>query len=253
MITVISKKDTASMNIYSVLQKLAPDMNFLVSEDDIINVNTGKSDTDYFVFASRHKSADKRKTLSVHLIGNWYKAEYGGEERMLSGASSHLFKKFFIELNKQATEAKLDYECTLEATHHGPYVKKPSIFIEIGSAEEQWKDKKAAEVIAKTIIEATKKFGLLAGEEDNWQTALAFGGGHYCKAFNKLMLEEEYAISHICSKYNLPFVDEEMIAKAIGATQERIDLALIDWKGLAGQREKLLRILDSVGLVYEKV
>ena len=252
---VISKKDPASMNIYESLKKIDPTMNFLVSEEDIINVDVSSklAETEYFIFASRHKSASKIKTLSIHLIGNWNKAEYGGEERRLSGASSHLLKKFFIELNIQRDVASLQYKCTLEATHHGPYVSKPSLFIEIGSSEEEWEDKAAGDVIAKTIFTAIHKFSKPAEGEENWQTALVFGGGHYCKAFNKLLLEGEYAFSHICSKYNLPFINEEMIARAIDATKERIDLVLLDWKGLSGEKKRLTEILDEIGLFYEKV
>jgi len=219
---IVSKKNIASMNIYESLKKIAPDMNFYLTDEKITEVDTTNVEGDYLIFASTHKSENKNKTLSVHPIGNWDKAKFGGEERQLSGSSGHLLKKFFIELNKQRDSARIEYECTLEATHHGPYVKKPTLFIEIGSSEEEWKDKKAGEVVARTILEVTKNFG----PEEDWQTALAIGGGHYCRAFNKKMLEGNYAVSHICSKYNLHFLDGEMIARAIESTKENVDLVL---------------------------
>ncbi len=250
---VVSKKDLASLNIYEALKRFKPDIHFLICEEDIINVNTGKANADYFIFTSHHRSEEDRKTLSVHLIGNWNRAEFGGKERKLCAASSHLLKKFFIELNKQAAAAQLQYECTLEATHHGPYCEKPCIFIEIGSSETEWRDKQAAEVVAKTILEATKRFDELEEAEEEWKTALAFGGGHYCTAFNNLELNSNYALSHICSKYNLLLLTEEMIKQAIEVTEERVELALLDWKGLAGEKEKVLKLLENVGLAGEKL
>ena len=35
---------------------------------------------------------------------------------------------------------------SLEATHHGPYLRAPSLFIEIGSTEAEWERTDAAEV-----------------------------------------------------------------------------------------------------------
>lgn len=252
IIVVISKKDIASINIYEELRS-GSNLKFLLVDTDIIHADVSKVKADYVVFASRHKSEVPRKTLSVHPIGNWSKAEYGGKEGMLSATSSYLLKTFFIELNKQAKEAKVDYEVTLEATHHGPYVSKPCLFIEIGSSEKEWRDKGAGKIIAKTIIAALEKFELLNHKEVQWKTALGFGGGHYCQAFNKPMLQDEYAISHIASKYALPFLNEKLIEQAIAKTQEKVEIALLDWKGLSGERERLLALLKKVGLPYEKV
>lgn len=253
---VVSKKDLASMNIYEAIKNLDPESNrynFLISNEEIIRVNTSKvKETDYFIFLSKHASASQKKIFTVHLIGNWHKADFGGKERTLSPASAHLLKKFFIELNKNAASFK-EFECSLEATHHGPLTNRPSLFIEVGSTEKEWQDKKAAKVLAKTVLEATKKFEILEDEEEEWQTCLAFGGGHYCPAFNKLMLREKYAISHICSKYYLKYLDENIIRQAIEKTEEKAELALLDWKGLAGEKERIVRLLKNVGLDYEKV
>jgi len=253
MYVVISKINPASINIYESLRKLAPKTNFFFSDKEILYIDANHLDTDYLVYASTHKSEKQRKTLSVHVTGNWNKAGLGGKPRILSMASSHLLKTFFLELNKQAKEANSDYEVTLEATHHGPYITKPHLFIEIGSSEKEWKDKKAGDVIAKTIIEASKKFDILSEEEQGWKTALGFGGGHYCQAFNKQMLKTNCALSHICPKYALEFLDEKMIKQAIEKTEEKVTLALVDWKGLAGNKEKLIKMLEDVGLDWEKV
>lgn len=264
---VISKHENsiASWNIYEALQRqaqkqnLPPSIKFHISDEEIIHidVSTQEKETDYFIFASTHRSEQHNKTLTVHPIGNWGKAELGGKERTLCGSSAHLLKVFFQELRSQAEKAGIPYQCSLEATHHGPYTQKPAMFIEIGSSEEEWNDAQAADVVARTILEGIKRFGEVeagqrAGETKEWKAALALGGGHYCQAFNKHVLEGEYAISHICSKYALPHLDEEMLRQAINTTEEKVSLALLDWKGLAGEKQRILALLEKAGLEYER-
>ena len=43
-------------------------------------------DIDNIVFLSRHKAASGRPSLTVHPIGNWGRADYGGLEGRISGA-----------------------------------------------------------------------------------------------------------------------------------------------------------------------
>ncbi|KAA3475733.1 D-aminoacyl-tRNA deacylase-like isoform X2 [Gossypium australe] len=73
---------------------------------------------------------------------------------------------------------------TLEATHHGPEINSPTMFVEIGSTEEYWKRQDAAQAIALLVWE-----GLGLGERiavGNWsrdndrnKILLGIGGGHY--------------------------------------------------------------------------
>ena len=52
-----------------------------------------------------------------------------------------IFKNDFIKEINNNRSSVLDYEITIEATHHGPTsLKKPLLFIEIGSTEKQWAD-----------------------------------------------------------------------------------------------------------------
>ena len=273
--TIVISKDArslASWKIYEALQRQmqssgrgagsaglgardsGQNIKFHISDKEIIYVDVSKQEkgADFFIFASTHRSEQHNKTLTVHPIGNWNKADLGGKERMLCGSSAHLLKVFFQELARQVNEAGIPYQCSLEATHHGPYVQKPALFIEIGSGEEEWNDPQAAEVIAKTIIAGIEKFSgnKSKGEGEKWKTAIAFGGGHYCQAFNKHVLGGDYAISHICSKYALPYLDEEMLKQAISVTREQVTCALLDWKGLAGEKQRLIALLEKAGLEY---
>jgi len=255
---VASKQDLAGMNIISELKKLRLPTNaykILLVEEDIIYVEIPPQElynADYIIFASRHEAKDARKTLSVHFPGNWGKAEFGGEEKQLNKVSAYLLKIAFQELTEQAKNS--NYQVTLEATHHGPFLQKPSIFIEIGSTKEEWQDKEAGQVIANTIINAIKKFSELDNKNpEQWKVALALGGTHYCAAFNKLELENKYALSHICSKYFLENINSEILKQAIERTEERVTCVLLDWKGLGKEKERVLKAVEEAGLEVEKV
>ena len=114
-----------------------------------------KIEADIFVFITTHSAAEGRPSLTVHPIGNFGKAEKGGKEKTLCVPHSILLKKIFIELNNNAKEP---YEATMEGTHHGPYMEKPVLFVEIGSTEKEWVDKDAGKIIAKSVINGIGKY-----------------------------------------------------------------------------------------------
>jgi D-aminoacyl-tRNA deacylase len=142
-----------------------------------------------------------------------------------------------------------DYKITLECTHHGPLIDKPCIFIEIGSTENEWKDRKAGFIISKTIRDILEDF------QENPYNEIAFGigGPHYSPNFNKIQLRSNVALSHIIPQYALPLT-EEMVKEAINKTREEIDFALLDWKGLGNseQRKQVIEILDRLYVRYKR-
>jgi len=205
---------------------------------------------DFIIFASRHKSEKKEKTLSVHAPGNWRTAEFGGESGKACKTSAMFQKQIFEKLNLNAEKFHLkDYKITLESTHHGPLINKPCIFIEIGSTENEWRDSKASFVIAKTISETMKEFK----ENPYNEVAIAIGGPHYCPNFNKIQLYSNVAISHIIPQYAFP-LKEDMIQEALNNTEEEVDFALLDWKGLgtSEKKQEVIEILDKLYVRYKK-
>lgn len=114
-----------------------------------------KIDADLFIFISKHSAKEGRPSLTCHPIGNFGNADFGGKEKTLCPVNSILLKNIFIELNRNADSN--DYEVTMEATHHGPYMEKPVLFVEIGSSEKEWEDKNAGNIIAKSVINAIEK------------------------------------------------------------------------------------------------
>jgi len=262
---VASKKDLAGINITTQLSqfrenpvlssmKEQPSFDFYLCDKEIIyteNLDLEKINRyDFIIFASKHKSEKKEKTLSIHAPGNWRNAELGGQPGKICKTSALFQKQIFEKLKINADSHNLkDYKLTLECTHHGPLIDKPCIFIEIGSTETEWKDRRAAFIIAKTIRDIIQDFK----ENPYNEIAIGIGGPHYCPNFNKIQLNSNIALSHIIPQYMLPLT-EEMIKEALEKTQEEIDFVLLDWKGLgnAEERKRILSILDKLFLQYKR-
>ena len=250
---VASKLDKAGTNITTQLSQFG-DFKFYLVDKEIIyteNLDLEKINKyDFIIFASKHKSEKREKTLSVHAPGNWRSADFGGKTGKVCKTSALLLKQIFEKLNENKEKYNLkNYKVTMEATHHGPLIDKPCIFIEIGSTENEWTDRRAAFIIAKTTFEALKEFK----ENPYNEVAIAIGGPHYCPNFNKIQLKSNIAISHVVPQYAFPLT-EEMIKEAIEKTEEEVDFALLDWKGLgkSEQRQEILKILDKLYIRHRR-
>ena len=253
---VASKKDKAGINITTQLSQF-PRENFsfyLVENSAIYNENLDLEKInryDFIIFASKHESEKKEKTLSIHAPGNWRNAEFGGESGKISKTSALFQKKLFEKLNQNVNSSGLSnkYKMTLECTHHGPLINKPCVFIEIGSTQEEWEDRRVGFILAKTILETIKEFKSNPYRE----IAIGIGGPHYCPNFNKLQLNSNVALSHIIPNYAFPLT-EEMIKEAIDNTEEEVDFAVLDWKGMgrSEQREEVVKILDKLYINYKR-
>lgn len=264
---VTSKQDKAGSNITTQLSQLRKNLLlatmdsekpffdfYLIEGETIYTENIDKeriSKYDVIIFASRHESSKKEKTLSVHAPGNWREAKLGGEQGKIC-KSSALFQKFLFEkLNEKTKEFDLDqkYNVTLECTHHGPLLEKPCVYIEIGSTDMEWSDRRAAFVIAQTIKDTIENFS----PNEYHEIGFGIGGPHYCPNFNKLQEKSNVALSHIIPSYALPLT-EEMVKEVLEKTEEDIDYAVLDWKGIGGdeERKRIIKILDKFYIRYRK-
>jgi len=247
---VASKKDPAGMNIIKELQKMKCKTPIYLLEDETVysdNIDK-KINADFIIFASKHQSIKKVKTLTVHAIGNWKKADFGGRDNIICNTSALVLKHFFQELNKQAQNSKLDnYLVSLESTHHGPYIETPCLFIEVGSSIEEWNDLNACRIVAETILESINNFKHI--NKEKLKIAIGIGGPHYCPNFNKIQLGNKFALGYIVAEYALPLT-EQMIKEAISKTKEKVDCFIIDWKGLRNseQRKNILNVLEKFNI-----
>ncbi len=248
-----TKFDTASRNIIMNLMDLGG-FNFHLIEGDMLkteNIDMGKiNQFDYIIFASKHKSEKREKTLSIHAPGNFKEVWGGGEKGMLCPSSAQFQKHLFEKLNKNKIDSGLDrYNVTMEVTHHGPLIDRPCVFIEIGGSEEEWRDKGASFVVAKSIRDAIESWK----ENPYWESAIGIGGPHDCQSFNRIQLKSNIAISHVIPKYVSP-ITEEMILEAANKTIEEVDFAILDWKGLTSSEERnnVIKILEKNYISWKK-
>jgi D-tyrosyl-tRNA(Tyr) deacylase len=264
-LVVASKKDKAGINIATQLAQFKenpllsswankPSFDFYLVEEGIIfteNLNLEKiKEYDFIIFASKHKSEKGEKSLSIHSPGNFRKAEYGGVEGKVCMASALFNKALFEKLNEQAKKFTVtDFKVTLECTHHGPLIDKPCVFIEIGSTETEWVNRRMGFIIAKTIQETIEEFK----ENKYREIAVGIGGPHYCPSFNTIQLKSNVAIAHVISEYNMP-ISREMILEAIKKTREDVDFVVVDWKGLGKteQRQQIIDILEENYIQWKK-
>jgi len=154
------------------------------------------------------------------------------------------------KLDKTMKEHKVtNYNLTLEVTHHGPLINKPCVFLEIGGSEIEWKDKRAAFIVAKALKESIDTFQGNPYRE----VGIGIGGPHYCPVFNKIQENSNVALSHIIPNYVQP-ITAEMINEALEKTIEEVDFAVVDWKGLgtAEERDRVIKILEENYVEWRK-
>jgi len=254
---VFSRKDIAGINIVEQLKGMGflPQVPVIelkketIFSDDLNSENYPElKNINFLVFASKHSSKESRKTLSLHAPGNWRGADYGGVPGKVCKTSAFIMKYLFQELAKNAQESESDYELTLEATHHGPLIEIPCCFIELGSSEEQWSDKNAAKIIAKTILSLQNY-----KKNKDWIPAISIGGPHYLPNFNKVQLNSNYAISHAIPEYALPLTPS-MLEEAERKTIEHVQSIIIDWKGCgkSEERGKVFEVIKRAGIDFKR-
>ncbi len=245
--------DDKNIKLYTINSKL------IFSED-----LDKKIDANLFIFISRHSAKDERKSLTVHVTGNFGKAEFGGKDRELCTAYCAFMKGILIELDKNSQNS--EFEATMEATHHGPYLEKPVLFVEIGSSEKEWEDREAGSIVAKSMINAMKKNNNDNNNESinknfneqnnnkntNYESVFVIGGSHYNHAANKVMLKSNLAVGHICAKYNLENLDETLIKKAMEKAVPKSKFVLLDWKGLGKEKQRILEILERNNIEFKR-
>jgi D-aminoacyl-tRNA deacylase len=205
--------------------------------------------SELIVFISRHSSQSCTPTLSVHTPGNLAAAELGGLPRQVSVSPAVAMRDALQALNQQKTELNLDYEVSYECTHHGPSLNVPTMFVELGSSEPQWKDTKAAQAVAHAAMTAIANF-----KASTAPVVLGVGGTHYNQKFTRMALGGEAVFGHMIPKYAVSLIDAELLRQCVEKTFERVSMAVLDWKGIKSQdKPSLLSALQAAGLASIRV
>ncbi len=246
-----------NINGFKVYESLEFDSVYLIDidEDSIYAENLeDKFNAELFIFVTRHSAASKIPALLTHAPGNWTdKTLFGGKPRRICIAPASTLKVALLELIKASKKYNLDdWKVGLEVTHHGPYVDKiPTMFIELGSSEEQWKNVVAAKAVAQAVINTVK---IRIKGLPKFKIGVGFGGPHYAPIFTKLAINSEYAIGHIIPEYVFDEVTENQIKAAIKRNEEKVEVALIEWKGLKKRhRNLLIPALEEIGIKWIRI
>ena len=239
------KEDVASYDSYTF-----GNMELYVSHDKSLlhldNLDEIFPESNAFIFLSRHSSKSGIPTLTCHFTGNFSdNNQYGGHPRELGICHPSLQKQFIKDITYRQHSVP-DYEITIEATHHGPTsLKKPLLFIEIGSTEKQWADRQAASFVCDILI------SILTGKtlETRCRTVgIGLGGTHYPRKLNEILLETELGLATVVPKHNLNWIDESMIDQMLSKSFEKVTHGIVDRKGLGRERNRILELIHMKDL-----
>ncbi|MFW9994636.1 MAG: D-aminoacyl-tRNA deacylase [Candidatus Odinarchaeota archaeon] len=241
VVLLVSRKDIAGMNM---LEFLDPGLKSRVkifekdsvySEDELIQHATSGTSC---IFLSRHRAQSLRPSFTVHPVGNFGEAMVGGKTGTLSPCNAFTLKRLLMNINRLVSSGEYtlayDYEVSIEATHHGPLSPVALAFIEVGSSETQWQEQEACRLIAGAVNLFFKERSIT---EDNWTPAIAFGSNHYSSKFSSMVLETETALGHVCAKYAIPDLNEELVRQMVEKTIPRPVVAFFDKKSVKRKQE----------------
>lgn len=210
---------------------------------------------DLLIFASRHRSETERPAFLTHTTGNWAdKADYGGDPRKLSKTSALLLKAGFLSLVEQTQLLdNSEFVVDIEVSHHGPTtLEKPLIFMELGSSEKEWIIDYAGKVMSSAVINTVIKY-LEFQNQREFKVGVGFGGMHYAPQFKKLLKDKDIAMSFICPKYNISYLDKNLVEQMLNNTYEKVDYFIVDWKGTnSADKKHIIPLLEEFDIPIKK-
>ncbi|KAH9331340.1 hypothetical protein KI387_003448, partial [Taxus chinensis] len=198
----------------------------IVKEDDLDmrwEELTGEI-VDEIIFLSKHTAVSNRPALTVHPIGVPHLQSYeecvAGGKPGWAGLPCPRIGAWYRSLKAVAEKQGLtpEFEITLEATHHGPVVSKPTMFVEIGSTEEYWKRRDAAQTIALVVwqglgLDGGSGVGNWTESEKGKKVLVGIGGGHYVPRHMDIVRKEGVWVGHLLSGYSLPMEEPSLKKK----------------------------------------
>ena len=189
-------------------------------DEEVERQISGKVDN--VVVLSKHYSSSGRPAMTVHPIGVTSGGSIG--ERGMSGGRfgtlvpphpkiAHVIRAL---LRVADNRTKLDgFDVTLEATHHGPLLSTPTMYVEIGSSSAEWSDRELAEIWMDTLDRSLF--------DPSWRPSkrwiLCIGGGHYAPRHKDVISRSNQDVGHILPSYSLPSESDR-------ETQEKFSVVL---------------------------
>jgi D-aminoacyl-tRNA deacylase len=146
------------------------------------------------VFPSVHRSERGDAALTVHPLGNpGPVADVGGRAGILNPSAPRLMANGLRRLDERA--GVVGIPATYEATHHGPELRVPAFFIEVGGGDADRPPAAATALIADVVRSLS--------EDPADRVVLGVGGGHYAPHFTDLAKRRSLAFGHILARHTL--------------------------------------------------
>jgi len=215
-----------------------PDLHIHIEDIDERVADAGLA-VDEVVFMSRHSATSGEAALTVHPIGNFHENKFGGKERELVPPSPPLMND---ALRKMVRYNDLkDFRVCFEVTHHGPWLSRPTFFIEIGSDERNWGNVRAADILTDVLLDM---------EPNDYDTAVGVGGGHYAPRFTEVALDFKINFGHMLPNYQMEGNSDEDILRMVkdACTVSNTKLVYLHRKSLKSAEEKRIsELIRSAG------
>lgn len=158
---------------------------------------------DEVIVMSKHSAKSGRPALTAHPIGNYHENEFGGREGALVRANPALMTDALRHI--VSTNDMEDTQTCFEVSHHGPWLEKPTFYIEVGSEQTHWENKHAAEILAHVIEDLDP--------HPEYPVAVGVGGGHYAPRFTEVALKFKVNFGHMLPNYQMENRDDEDIIR----------------------------------------
>lgn len=229
------KKISENLYIYDnfYLRMISEPLIYAENIDERIAKNDG-IDFEEIIFISRHKSESGKVSLTVHPVGNFGDAKYGGKPGMLSPTNPATMLMLLRNLYSKFPDIT-----SYEVTHHGPLLNKDACFVEIGSDENAWRKDEYAEVIAESVLNIREMRGI--------EVYVGIGGGHYAPRFTEISVKEDIAFGHMVSKYYVSILTEDLLKQAIEKTRNCDGICIHKKSVKSEDRKRIINMAEKLG------
>ncbi len=206
-------------------------------------------DVDLLAVASKH-AGETGPLLTAHHTGNAGPADHGGEPDSFARACPNAHARVYDALRAYAPAG---YEVGMECSHHGPTnVGAPSMFVELGSDQNQWDDPEAARAVARAILDLRgvspdREPEDGAADNRHRRHLVGVGGGHYAPRFERVLEETDWTVGHVIADWGLDALGDiesetshDVLAAAL--SESRAAYALVD-----GNRHGVAAAVEAAG------
>ncbi|MFB6117140.1 D-aminoacyl-tRNA deacylase [Halosegnis sp.] len=195
---------------------------------------------DLLFVVSRH-SGETGPLLTAHPTGNSGPADFGGEPGAFARAAPNALVALLASFNEHVPAG---YDVGMECTHHGPTdLEIPSLFVELGSGDEQWDDPAGARAVAQAVLDCR------AVAPERARQLVGFGGGHYAPRFERICRTTDWAVGHVLADWVLEAMPHPREATAV--LERAFEQSGARHAVVEGDRPVLQDVIEELG--YEVV